>query len=418
MNPHFIPMRNPVMSALLRILHFCVVALVLAACSPEFSRSDKIDKLHLLALQAEPPEISPAASPNDPPSAWPRPADRAQLTSLVANQIHLAEPTHRSTVVYFACTPRPGDAGGNPCLSFENLTDPSEMAAAGRAQGTDPGACAGGQQGSDPALLGVGVVGAISLSGIEECDAAGCRPARLRMDANDPDSTIAMPAPTYVLPKEFCFDVFAARAPERINGLVVTILAFVVDAPPEQLIPSIADPCTAAQQFFAKLNSLPEGQTRVTATKRILVRGPEATDAPNVNPSIPGIAAAGEPLSETDATTLQASKDIDLLPLLPVDCDGKALTPDEYLQSYTKHDADGALLETKTESWSYSWFTTAGTLKKAHTLKSDVVETWTTPGSADEPIPANGRVRLYAVVRDLRGGIAWTVRDVVVQEGK
>jgi hypothetical protein len=89
---------------------------------------------------------------------------------------------------------------------------------------------------------------------------------------------------------------------------------------------------------------------------------------------------------------------LSLTPVLP---SGDAGAP----EPYTKLDAMGAPIAPAVEEWVYSWFGTAGELEDLHTRGG--TEAWTVSGGA-------GPARLVAVVRDLRGGVAWVVRDVVV----
>ena len=82
-------------------------------------------------------------------------------------------------------------------------------------------------------------------------------------------------------------------------------------------------------------------------------------------------------------------------------------------QPFTRYDADGAFFREEREAWLWSWFTTAGEFDGDRTRAHDDPQEWTAPGTdADFPVPESGRVFLYSVVRDARGGIAWAKREV------
>jgi len=384
--------------------------LLLAACTEQFEPGWKVDDLHLLALQAEPPEIAPAALPGEPDAPVP---DRARLTSLVAHPDHVAGAERRSTVLYFACTPIPGDPSASACSSFDALADPSGFG------GEATPDCGAGGPGGAATELGTGVPGGISFSGIEECDHTGCRAARLRLDPSNPSVVIPLPAPEYVLPSALRFDHLQAGAPERATGVQVTVLALVLDAAPEELFAGATDLCTAMAGFGERLKTLMAERKNVTATKRITVRGPECADEPNRNPELPGVAWKDAELSAAGAegpTEVKAGEALDLLPALPRDSTGQALAQEAFLQPYTERDSAGVVLGEAREQWVYSWYVTGGELERDRTKKLDKVQLWTAPGGeGGDPVPANGRVRLYVVVRDLRGGIAWTAREVIVR---
>ena len=93
---------------------------------------------------------------------------------------------------------------------------------------------------------------------------------------------------------------------------------------------------------------------------------------------------------------MTAGEKADLLPVLP----GEFET---LRQSYQRYDTDGKLVDTRKEDWAYSWFTTAGD------LKDPVTHGWDDP---DRFTPAHGTGLLWLVVRDLRGGEAWTAGQI------
>jgi hypothetical protein len=59
----------------------------------------------------------------------------------------------------------------------------------------------------------------------------------------------------------------------------------------------------------------------------------------------------------------------------------------------------------RTEAWAYAWFTTSGELKDEYTRGVDDPEQLTAP--------ASGPLLVWLVVRDLRGGMAWTAASLI-----
>src|SRR5512139_78469 len=112
-------------------LTFIAAALAVAACSPDFDPASKIEKLRVVAIRAEPPEIDPTADPSAV----------ATLTSLVLRADFLTT-TRTTTVVHLACVPVPRDPNPTPCVMFENLRDQAAALAAGARE-----ACAGSAPG-------------------------------------------------------------------------------------------------------------------------------------------------------------------------------------------------------------------------------------------------------------------------------
>jgi len=56
-----------------------------------------------------------------------------------------------------------------------------------------------------------------------------------------------------------------------------------------------------------------------------------------------------------------------------------------------------------------------GAMERERTRDPGREQVWTTPGGDDRPVPRDGRVFLYAVVRDARGGMDWVRREVRVE---
>jgi hypothetical protein len=235
-------------------------------------------------------------------------------------------------------------------------------------------------------------VAAASFAGAEVCDRGGCVPVAL------PDGA-ALPPPQLALPEGYGFDALPAGAPERILGVEAAVLAFAIDATPEELAPAGTGACPLGA-VAGRLAELWSARQHVLSVKRVQIRGPEAPDARNRNPSLAGIDASETPLA-ADARTAVAAGTIALAPVLP---DAAAAMVDVY----TELDTAGAPLETKLEEWAYSWFSTAGEIEELHTRGSAVAE-W--------KVGAGETALVAAVVRDLRGGVAWQVREVTVGLG-
>ncbi len=344
----------------MRIATFLAAVLALSACSPEFEPASRIEKLRLVAIQAEPPEIDPAGA--------------ATLTSLVLRADFAAAPSRTTTVVHLACVPVPGDPNPTPCVAFANLRDPA--AAIGDLARR---ACAPTGGGSAPWP-------AVALAGIEACVGSRCGPA--------PDGAAALLPPRLAVPAGFAFP---ATGPERILGVEAVDLAFVLDATPDELVAGLGASCPAGD-VAANLTRLWAEREHVLSTKRVLIGGPDAPAGErNHNPAVAGIVAGGVALDPAEPATLGG--EVRLAPELPA---GPAGEP----ESYTKLDAAGAPIETATEAWVYSWFATAGDLEELHTRGSET-DRWTLDG-------VGGPARVAVVVRDLRGGVAWAVRDVAV----
>lgn len=404
-----------------------LLPLALTACGPDFKPASYVDKLRVLAVQADPPEIEPL--PLD--GSAPRMADRARLSSLVADPAGLGDPTRVITVVYLACTPDPLDPFGSSCTQVAALRDPSQL---GSLFGSGAGGPPGGAGGAGGGAGGAGGAGAptaippISLAGVEVCtQEAGCGPATIQLDPNDPASTIPLPPPTYTLPPQLRLDVLPDGVPSRITGLNVTLITIAIAASPAELLGGVdltGDPSALQAELPARLFGLLETRENVLAIKRIKVRGPDDDDAPNVNPVLPGLTAGGAPLPAvlTEPLPEQASwvpgQVADLLPRLPapaLDEAGAPLPQESIFQSFTRRDVAGDALGVEQEEWLYSWFTTGGTLDKLRTRGAGELQAWLAPRDLeDEPIPEGGRVFLYAVVRDLRGGVAWAKHEVRV----
>src|SRR6266545_3181326 len=301
-------------------------ALALSACTPDFAPASMVDKLRLLAIQAEPPEIEPA----DVGTAAP---DRATLTSLVLRADLDAESARTTTVVHLACVPVPGSPAPLPCVMLATLRDPAAAIAAGAQQACSAGAGA--------------------------------------------DSGAPWPA-------------------IELAGVQAVVLAFALEATPDELVAGVGTSCPAGD-VAANLARLWPAREHVLSTKRVQIRGPDAPDEPNRNPKLDGIRAGSTDLLDPGIVTTLVSGEISL-----------TAVPVGEPELYTKLDAAGVPIESAREEWVYSWFSTAGELDALHTRGGEA-DAWTVAAGAP-----GTRAVVVAVVRDLRGGTAWAVRDVVV----
>lgn len=337
-------------------------AVALFACSPEFAPASRIEKLRVVAIQAEPPEIDPAAA--------------ATLRSLVLRADFAAAPWRTTTVVHFACVPVPGDPSPTPCVRFATLRDPAAAIAEEARQGCrSPGD-------------GGNAWPAVELAGIEACVETECGPASAGQAALFP--------PRLAVPAGFAFP---ASGPERILGVQAVDLAFALDATPEELVAGVGTSCPAGD-VAANLDRLWAEREHVLSTKRVAIGGPDAPAGErNQNPAVKGILADGVALDPEAVTTLVAGA-ADLAPEAPAGPEGEP-------EVYTKLDAAGAPIETAAEEWVYSWFATAGDLDELHTRGTET-DRWTFDG-------VRGPVKVVVVVRDLRGGVGWAVRDLAAR---
>ena len=353
-----------------------VALLALAACTPDFDPASRVDKLRVLAVQAEPPEIAPP-----PASGTPVAPDRAALTSFVLRADFATEPGRQTTVAYLACVPAPGDPSPSPCVLFTELSDPAGVLAA--AAGA---ACPAPPPGQTPpiAFAGVEVCRAPVAGSWKTCGAAAAGGATL-------------PSPELVVPAGYGFDALPAGAPDRILGVEAIVLAFAIDATPDEL--ATGPGACPAEALARRLAALWGERAHVLSTKRVWIRGPEAPDAPNENPALDGIAAGGVPLDPAAPASLPRSS----VPLTPVSPSGA----DALHQAYTELDSTGAPIRSAREEWVYSWFGTAGEMKDLHSGDGGV-ESWDLAGGPGGPAV------VAAVVRDLRGGVAWRWAEVTV----
>lgn len=363
----------------------CLFALSLA-CSPKFDGPEKVEGLRLLAISAEPPEIG--APLDGSGAAWP--AGSATLRSLVGHPDFAVDGATRAVVLHLACTPTPGDVAFTACTTMTELSEPSDFLP----QISTALSCTAPGQGAE---------GAVTFSGLEVCSRDGCGPILLPLDPAAPSTTVALPSPRYTLPPDFTLASLPEGDTQRVLGVDVVDLALVVEASPQDLSPATAvqDACAALSTSLSNLASLWPLRSHLAAIKWIHVRGPDmpAASPPNQNPLLSGISLGGTALPGPAATPLAVTEGASqaLLPILPGPFD-------TLRQQFQVFDTNGHYVDTQYEQWAYSWFSTSGDLLEAHT-------------SSDNPDnrfnPASGAAMLWLVVRDLRGGEAFTAGAVL-----
>jgi hypothetical protein len=228
----------------------------------------------------------------------------------------------------------------------------------------------------------------VEVAGFEACVDGVCGPAS--------DGGVPLAPARVALPAGFAFP---ASGVDRIVGVQAVDLAFAVDATPEELgLAGVGAACPVAD-VADRLSAYWAAREHVLTVKRVPIRGPASPNAANRNPAVDGIQATGATLDPAAPTTVLASNLL-LTPVLPAGAAGQP-------EVYVKLDASGAPIDTETEEWVYSWFATSGELKDLHTRSATKADEW--------KVFSRGPARVVVVVRDLRGGTAWAVRDVVVE---
>lgn len=361
----------------------------LSACAPDFVGPERVKGLRVLAVRAEPPEISAADQPGWPPAA-------TAIQSLIGHPGFAAgDDAVRALVLHLACTPTPGDPLGTVCTQISALSDPAALLApllAGAAS-----ACTSG---------GAGVVNGMTISGLEACSRRGCGQLSVQRDPADPSSLEPLPAPSYQLPAGF-WDPLAAASPQRIIGTDVVDLALAVEASGLDVAPAQAAAAGCENVLpgvLERLLVLWQERAHVPSLKWIHVRGPDMPtgstpeELPNLNPQVVGIrlGTANLPAVGAGPQRLPAGRAQQLLPDLGGDFQSLR-------QTYDRYDTSGVFIDTRQEDWAYSWFATAGDLDQSHTNGFGEENAYTLGG---------GHAVLWLVVRDLRGGEAWTAAEV------
>jgi hypothetical protein len=367
-----------------------LAALALAACSPGFDGPEKVKGLRVLAVRAEPPEIGAALDASGGPE-WP--PSTAALQSLIGHPDFAAgDETVHGVVLHLACTPTPGDPLGTVCTQISALAQPSDLLQHVLA---------------DPAVAcsanGQGTVDTVTFSGLEACSRSGCGQLLVPPDPANPSAVQALPTPGYRLPDDYSLKSLPAGNSQRVLGTDVIDLALALEAAPADLAPPQAVPPDCQSLLPAVLGQLvarwPE-RAHVVSLKWIHVRGPDMPpdSKPNLNPQVSGMSLGGAMLPPLTASpeAVAPGRSQDLLPVLPGDFT-------TLRQSYQRFDTEGRYVDTRDEDWAYSWFATDGVLKESHTTSWDERNPYE---------PKSGRAMLWLVVRDLRGGEAWTAGEV------
>ncbi|MCC6336547.1 MAG: hypothetical protein IT380_21485 [Myxococcales bacterium] len=276
-----------------------------------------------------------------------QPADLApgETARLEALVLDPSRPGQDSSVLWLGCAPDPFNLNRSACSDFETLSNAA-------------GVVAGGAR-SDGGTLPPGV----SLIGLGDS-------AAYHADQ----------------------DVFDALPPgdeRRLTGTVGQALLFAVaeDVPPD----------ATEEELAAVFGRVADGGTRaMTALFRVRIsQSPER----NSNPTLSSFFVAKERWPRGAHVTV--------LPGEPVELDADA--PDSAFEAFTNPTPSG--VEQKTERVLVAWYSTAGRFTEARTaLREQVKTVFTAPGGEDEtdPVPQRRTGTLYLVLRDTRGGQAWS----------
>jgi hypothetical protein len=356
-----------------------------AGCATQFDGPEKVKGLRVLAVQAEPPEIGAAADGSGP--SWP--AASASIRTLVGHPAFAQDGDVHAIVLHLGCTAAPGQVAGTVCTQLSELSQPSDLLAFLSAAT----ACT---------APGLGVAGAITFSGLEACSRDGCGPLSVPLDPADAASTVSLASPTYALPADYSLAALPSSSTQRVLGADVVDLALALEAAPADVAPTaaVADACGALAAVLGRFQAAWSARPHLAALKWLHVRGPDmpAASPPNHNPVVSGITLAGAPLPAPGGTPLaaQVGKKQDLLPALPG-------AFDTLRETYQRFDTDARYVDTRQEDWAYSWFVTAGDVDHSHTQSFD---------EANPLDPGAGTTVVWLVVRDLRGGMAWTAGEL------
>jgi hypothetical protein len=142
---------------------------------------------------------------------------------------------------------------------------------------------------------------------------------------------------------------------------------------------------------------------------------PLAPRTPNRNPELAGIELARSARADApfqaiagDSIDLAPGAEIRLRPVLGPGADERYQTVDSALQG------NQLIVVDHTEEPVVSWFTTAGKFGSDQTT-AQLTRTLDNTFTAPRTPPADGRLWIYLVVRDQRGGVGWTRLAVVVE---
>ncbi len=173
----------------------------------------------------------------------------------------------------------------------------------------------------------------------------------------------------------------------RLKGTVAQVLAVAVA---EEVSPS-----ATPGEISALLERVKAKEVKsLIALFRIRVTEQETL---NANPTLGGLRVHGMPLPE--GATLRVQPGVDAVLDTPV--------ADANFEEYDELQPEGWVH--KTERVVAAWYSSWGRFSEARlALHSDLTERFTPPGNADEALPDDRAGTFYAVLRDTRGGQAWT----------
>jgi len=216
---------------------------------------------------------------------------------------------------------------------------------------------------------------------------AGCATDLSGLDLEDPDPVALQEAgfigfepgfpPRYAAPADVLDDL---SPEERLEGINVQT----------QLFAFPADALTEGAAEEIDFNEIEVGFKRLVVSE---------AKTPNNNPRISGFTVDGLAVPDV-VPTIELSPDQQYDFGVELD---EVLGLEEYLFVNSRGE-----VEERVEEPYVAWFATSGEVTEPVTLYPFLEMTWTAP-------PEPGPGRLYAVVRDRRGGMAWLTRDYLVR---
>ncbi len=202
-------------------------------------------------------------------------------------------------------------------------------------------------------------------------------PGGLGCDPTDPDAFIGIEGvlpPTYEVPTGILDDV---DPDDAFDGIYVTSQLTLV--PEEYLQAGDLDPSTIDPRELR------------TATKRLVVSD---SPTPNHNPEVAAWTVDGIEVDPASTVQLDPGQTYEI---------GVWLT-DGSIEFYQHRNLDGDL-EERVEAPYLKWYADSGTILSEASLYPYLTTRWTSPQAGDAPSSGS----LWVVVRDRRGGTAWSV---------
>ncbi|RMG19639.1 MAG: hypothetical protein D6729_04665 [Deltaproteobacteria bacterium] len=291
-----------------------------------------VDRLRILGVQAEPPEIPPL--------------EDATLRVLAV------DPEGRELgFVFVACDPifdpDPGAPTFTACESAANLEDPEAARAL--------------FESGDARLLG--------------------------LDLASPEAVYTPPRDAEGRPIDLMAEL-PAGDPRRRTGGSITVV--VLAAPLEELEAALLDP---------KAADLSSTETALALKRITLSEQPR----PNENPALRGLRSGGALLTPRSALSFPPGVDVTL----------RAEVTPESLEHYERLRPDGTN-EKRQETITVSWYSSAGRFGDRRTQAGEP-NLFRAPGpEGPPPPPAGGRIELWMVARDGRGGTDWMAFEGIV----